>query len=123
MKSLKNILTIVLGVLFVVFGLNGFLHFMPMPEVGPEAGAFLGAIGSTGVLFPLISIVEVAVGVMLVTRKFVPFALVLIFPILFGATIFHATLDMGGILPALVFWILNIVLLVLNRSSYKALFA
>jgi hypothetical protein len=48
MKTPASIARILLGVTFVVFGLNGFLHFLPQPAMPPAAGAFFGALAATG---------------------------------------------------------------------------
>ena len=88
MKNLKTVLRIIFGLFLLFFGLNGLLQFAPIPEVGPEAGAFLGAIASTKIFFPLISIIEIATGALILLNKAVPLALVLIFPILLCAVLF-----------------------------------
>jgi len=62
------------------------------------------------------------VGVLLLVRKSVPFALVLLAPISVNIVLFHATLDPKNILPALVIAILNIFLILKNWSKYKSLF-
>ena len=54
MKTIVQILPvtarIVLGLIFFVFGLNGFLHFLPQPPMTGPAGAFVGALASSGYL-------------------------------------------------------------------------
>lgn len=121
MKLLKTVLSILLGLPLVIFGLNGFLQFMPMPAMGPEAMAFMGAIASTKFFFPIIGLVEVVAGLLLVVRKAVPLALILVFPIILCATLFHLGLDMGGIGLALICLILNAILMFLHKESYKSL--
>lgn len=121
MKNLKTVLRIIFSVFLLFFGLNGFLQFAPMPEVGPVAGAFLGAIASTGLFFPIISLIEVASGVALLVNKATPLALVVVFPVLFCATLFHISLDPGGVLFALIGLILNIILFVSHKDKYLAL--
>ena len=53
-----------LGLIFTVFGLNGFLGFLPMPQPSAEGGAFLGALATTGYMFPLIKGTEVVAGLL-----------------------------------------------------------
>jgi hypothetical protein len=84
-----------LGLAFLVFGANGFLHFLPNPEVPAPAGAFLGALGATGYMFPLIKGTEVVAGALLLGGRFVPLALVLLAPILVNIALFHAVLAPG----------------------------
>lgn len=121
MKNLKKILRIGFGIFLIFFGLNGLLQFAPMHEVGPEAGAFFGAIASTKIFFPIIGIVEVATGTLLLLNKVVPLALVIVFPILFCAVLFHISLNPEGILFALIGIILNCLLFFSFKEKYSIL--
>ena len=67
-----------LGLVFFVFGLNGFVEFLPMPEMGAEAGAYMGGLAATGYFFPVLKIVEILSGLLLLMRLFSPLALVLL---------------------------------------------
>ena len=87
---------IVLGLIFTVFGLNGLLHFMPLPAPPPAAGAFLGALAASGYLFPLLAGIEVAAGLLLLAGRFVTLALVLLAPILVNIAAFHLFLAPGN---------------------------
>tara|TARA_B110000971_G_C20012902_1_gene502478 strand:- start:687 stop:1061 length:375 start_codon:yes stop_codon:yes gene_type:complete len=121
MKNFKTLMRIFFGVFLLFFGLNGFLQFMPMPEVGPQAGAFLGALASTKLFFPVISVVEIIVGALLIVNKAVPLVLIIIFPILVCAVLFHLSLDPAGILFAIIGLVLNILLLITNQEKYLPL--
>ncbi len=121
MKNLKKILRIGFGIFLIFFGLNGLLQFSPISEVGPEAGAFFGAIASTKIFFPIIGIVEVATGTLLLLNKVVPLALVIVFPILFCAVLFHISLNPEGILFALIGIILNCLLFFSFKEKYSIL--
>ena len=112
---------IIFGIFLLFFGLNGLFQFAPMPEVGPEAGAFFGAIASAKLFFPIIGIVEVATGVLLLLNKAVPLALVIVFPILFCAVLFHISLNPEGILFALIGIILNCLLFFSFKEKYSTL--
>lgn len=87
---------VLLGLLFFVFGLNGFLHFLPMPPAPPRAGEFLGALAAAGYMFPLIKGTEVIAGAMLLSGKLVPLALVLLAPIIVNIVAYHLFLAPGG---------------------------
>src|ERR1700686_1265409 len=93
---------IVLGLIFFVFGLNGFLQFMPQPPIPDKAGAFAGALAATGYMFPLIKSVEVIGGAMLLSNRFVPLALAILAPNVVNIVLFHALLAPGGLGVALV---------------------
>lgn len=91
---------LLLAVPLLVFGLNGFLHFMEPPgELPAEALSFLGALDATGYLLPLKSGVLVASGAMLLTGLFAPLALILFAPVLVNIVLFHVYLDdpMNGV--------------------------
>jgi uncharacterized membrane protein YphA (DoxX/SURF4 family) len=85
-----------LGLLFLVFGLNGFLNFMPAPPLPPAAGGFIGGLASAGYMFPLIKGTEVIAGMLLLSGKLVPLALVLLAPIIVNIVAFHLFLAPGG---------------------------
>src|SRR5687767_5169089 len=71
---------VLMGLAFFVFGLNGFLNFIPQPETPlPEgAMAFVGALMATGYMLPLIAVTQALVGALLLANRFVPLALALI---------------------------------------------
>ncbi len=85
------------GLAFLIFGLNGFLKFMGVPPVTPEAGALLGAFAKTGYFFPLIKSIEVIAGVMLIANLFAPLAALIMAPVLVGITTIHIFLNPAGL--------------------------
>src|SRR5688572_13284184 len=91
-----------LGLAFLVFGLNYFLEFLPAPaNTDPAIGAFLGAM-VTGKVLALAKIVEIAAGLALLSNRFVPLALTLLAPILVNIALFHGVYDPAGLgLPVL----------------------
>jgi uncharacterized membrane protein YphA (DoxX/SURF4 family) len=113
------------GLLFVVFGLNGFFNFLPPPSGPVPQGAmeFAGALMKTGYMFPLIKGTEVLVGLLLVTNVWVPLALILLAPVLVNIVAFHAFLcpDGSGLSLALV--AVSIILAWSHRSAFRPLFA
>ncbi|MEZ0392316.1 MAG: DoxX family protein [Pseudobdellovibrionaceae bacterium] len=93
---------LIFGALFVIFGLNGFLNFIPIPPPPPAAGQFLGALGATGYMFPVIKGIEVIAGVMVLAGVFVPLALTLLAPIVVNIVLYHLILaPAGAALPLL----------------------
>jgi hypothetical protein len=101
MRTLKrqfpNLTRIFLGGIFAVMGLNGFLHFLPMPPPPPRAGAFMGALFGSGYLFQLVMATELAAGILLLARRFVPLALTLLAPVVVNIVAFHLFLAPGGL--------------------------
>jgi uncharacterized membrane protein YphA (DoxX/SURF4 family) len=120
-KAIK-IAQLFLGLAFTVFGLNGFLHFMPQPQPGPEAGAFLGALAATGYMFPLIKGTEVVAGVLLLLGRAPSLALILLAPIAVNIVAYHAALDPAGSAIGILLSVVMLVVAWARRDDYRALF-
>ena len=110
-----------LGVIFFVFGLNGFLQFMPQPPMPDKAGAFMGALAATGYMFPLIKSVEVVAGALLLSNRFVPLALGLLAPNVVNIVLFHAVLAPGGLPVAVVVLALELYAAWSYRDAYASM--
>lgn len=88
---------ILLGLIFVIFGLNGFFHFLPLPEPPNEqARAFMGGLFQSGYFFPFLKATEVICGVMLLANAFVPLALIVLAPIALHILAYHRLVVRGG---------------------------
>jgi len=122
MTKLPMIARIILGIVLLVFGVNKFLNFMPMPPMEGDAATFMNGLGVSGYMFPLLGIIEILVGVLLILNKTVPFALVLLAPLAVNMVLFHAAMAPLGILPAAIVFILNAYLLYANWDKFKGLF-
>lgn len=85
-----------MGLIFFVFGLNGFLHFIEEPEPSEKAGAFLGALVDSGYLMYVVKSVETVCGALLLANVFTPLALVLLTPIIVNIALFHFLLEPTG---------------------------
>ncbi len=116
---------VLLGLVFFVCGLDGFLHFLPQPTELPPEGAMTFAIAllKSGYMFPLIKGTEVAVGALLLANRFVPLALVIIAPVIVNIVAFHAFLAPSGVGLACVLAVLAIHLAWVHRAAYRPLFA
>lgn len=107
-----------MGLVFTVFGLNGFLHFLPQPPLAGPAGAFAGALAATGYMFPLIKGTEVVAGLMLLSNRFVPLALAIIAPVVVNIFAFHAFLTPPNPL-AIVLLAVNVYLAWAYRDAFR----
>lgn len=108
-----------LGIIFFVFGLNGFLNFLPMPELGEQAGKFMGGLGGSGYFFPALKLVEVTAGLALLVRLFAPLALLLLAPVVVQILLFHVFLEPGGLPLAIVITLLEAYLgFVVYRDTF-----
>lgn len=121
MQRVNQIARYLLALMLLVFGLNKFLGFMDMPPMPEAAQSYLQAIGSTGVLFPLLGIIYLLTAAALVMNKFAPLMLLILSPVTVNILIFHATLAPGGIAPGAILAVLNILALFHYRSAYQAL--
>ncbi len=119
MSKLPLIARIILGLIFTVFSINFFVPFLPMPEPTPEAGAFLGALMASGYMFYVIKIVELVGGIMLLIGICIPFALLLLAPIVVNIFLFHIFLDPAGFLMGLFIFLLELYLLYHYRSVFS----
>jgi hypothetical protein len=111
---------ILLGLIFFIFGLNGFLHFVPQPkEAMPEgAAAFFGALLKTGHMIPLIFGAQTLAGGLLLVNRFVPLALALLAPVIVNIVALHLFLAPSGLPMAAVVLALEVYLAWAHRKAY-----
>lgn len=122
MKVTVVIARVLLGLVFFVFGLNGFLHFIPEPPLTGVIAAFMGGLFQSGYFFPLLKGTEVVVGFLFLTGYLVPLALVVLTPVLLNIILFHLFLAPAGLGVPIVLLVLHIILTISNWSYYKAFF-
>ena len=109
---------IVMGGMFLFSGLNGLLHFAPMPPMPTRALEFAGALAATGYLFPLLKVTEIAAALMLLSGRFVPLALTMLAPVLVNIVAFHAALAPQGIAVPLVLLAAELYLAWVHREAF-----
>ena len=122
MKIAALIARILLGLVFFVFGLNGFLNFIPMgPLPTGLAGQFVTVLlQSHYVLF--VSGIQLAGGVLLLVNRYVPLALVLLGPVIVNILLFHLHLNRTGLLIAIIVAILWGIVAFHHRKHFSGLF-
>jgi uncharacterized membrane protein YphA (DoxX/SURF4 family) len=113
---------VILGLVFVVFGLNGFLQFLPQPPLPGPALAFVSALGASGYLFPLLKAVEIGAGLLLLAGVFVPFALVLLAPVIVNIAAFHLFLDRSSFGVVALVLAAELYLAFVHRAAFAPLF-
>jgi hypothetical protein len=105
--------------MFLLFGLNGFLNFIPQPkDIPPEIMNVMGALMKAGYL-TVVSAVEVLVAVLLITNRFVPLALALLAPIVVGIITFHVAMAPATIGPAIVVTAIELYLAWAYRGAFR----
>ena len=122
MKYVIVIARVLLGLVFVVFGSNGFLHFIPMPPMQGQAGAFITALASSGYIY-VIALLQVVGGLcLLLGARFVPLGLTLLGPVIVNIVLYHLFLDPSGLGMAVVLSALALFLLWIYRFKFPAIF-
>ena len=121
MKYAIIIARVLLGLVFAVFGSNAFLHFIPMPPMQGQAGAFIGALISSGYIYP-IAVLQVVGGLLLLIGRFVPLGLTLLGPVIVNIALYHIFLDTAGLPMAGAISIFALFLLWAYRDKFPAIF-
>ena len=122
MKIATLIARNLLGLLFLVFGLNGFLHFIPQPPPTGLAAQYLGALSASHMMVAVFSL-QVIGGALLLVNRFVPIALVLLGPVIVNILLYHITMAPAGIPPGLVALILWGIVFYAVRPAFAGVFA
>jgi uncharacterized membrane protein YphA (DoxX/SURF4 family) len=122
MKIAAVIVRTLLGLAFVVFGANAFHPFLPMPQEAPpaEAGAFAGALMSSGYI-KAVAAFQVMGGLLLLTGRFTPLGLTLLGPVLVNILFFHTFLNTEGWQPGALFSAMALFLLYYYRGNFAGL--
>ena len=112
------VVRILLGLIFLVFGFNGFLRFIPVPPPkNARAVQFTGALGGTGYM-AFVFLLQIAGGLLLLLGFYVPFALLLLGPVVVNIILYHLFLEPKGLAFPVVLGLLSAFLLWAYRASY-----
>ncbi|MET0591889.1 MAG: DoxX family protein [Polyangiaceae bacterium] len=117
---------VLLGLVFFVFGLDGFLNFVPKPDpstMHPGSVALFTAMVASGYLFQLIKGTEVLVGVLLLANRFVPLALVVLAPVMVNIVLFTVFFSPSGLAIPIVLVLLQLALAWKHRAAYRSVLA
>jgi len=121
MKTTSVIARFFLGLIFLVFGLNGFLHFIPMPPPAGTAGQFMGALFISNYLV-VVFVLQIVTAILLLINRYVPLALTLLAPIIVNILLFHTLMAPAGLPLAIVVTVLWIVVFLSVRTAFAGLF-
>jgi hypothetical protein len=111
---------IVMGAIFLAMGINGFIQFIPLPEKGPEAQAFLTALEQAGYFWPFEKGCEILFGGLLLINRFVVFAIKGLASIIANIILFHIFLDPRSAHLALIVLICEVILVAGNWKTHFA---
>jgi len=123
MKNATILFRILLGFLFLIFGLDYFFHFIPyQPHHTGNAKAFKDGLRAAGYFYPMQKVIQILGGLSLLFNRYAPFAAVVLFPISLNVFLFHTILVPSG-------WLMGVFLLVPNAflgiaywKYYKSMF-
>ena len=118
MKIAAMIARYLLGLGFVVFGLNAFFQFMPPPELPGPGAEFMGLMFESG-YFNFVAVIKIVGGLLLLLGRFVPLGLTLLGPVLVNILLFHIAFDPAGIVMGLVFTVLWFAVLWQYNTSFR----
>jgi len=121
MRTVSAIARYLAGVIFLVFGLNGFLNFIPLPPPGGIAGQFMSALYATHYLWVIFAFQLVA-GVLLLVNRYVPLAVAVLAPVLVNILAFHALMAPSGLPFALFVTVLWALIFADVRTAFAGLF-
>jgi hypothetical protein len=122
MKIASTIARLLLGLVFAVFGLNGFLHFIPMQPPTGLAGQYMGALYMSHYLVVIFA-VQLVGGVLLLANRFVPLALTLLAAVVGNILLFHLLMAPAGLPLALLVVLLWLIVFAHKRAAFAGIFA
>ncbi len=121
MRTVSIIARYLAGVIFLVFGLNGFLNFIPLPPPAGLAGQFMGALYVSHYLWVIFAF-QVVAGVLLLANRYVPLAVAVLAPVIVNILAFHILMAPSGLPLALFVAVLWVVIFIDVRPAFSGLF-
>ena len=120
MRMASQIARYLLGLIFLVFGLNGFFNFLHMPGPTGVAAQFFGAIFASH-LYVVIFLLQIAPALLLLANRYVPLALTILGPIIFNIVCFHAFMAPAGLPLAILVTALWLVVAYSVRTAFSGI--
>ena len=120
MRIVSTIARYLAGIIFLVFGLNGFLNFIPLPPPGGIAGQFMGALYASHYLWVIFAF-QVIAAVLLFSNRYVPLAVAILSPVLVNILSFHALMAPSGLPLALFVAVLWVLIFIDVRPAFAGL--
>jgi putative oxidoreductase len=124
MKITVLIARTLLGLIFLVFSLNFFFHFLPIPQpvMSAKAQAFSGGLYGSGYFFQYMKVIEFSSAIALIINRYTAFFLLILFPVSVNIFLFHSILAPAGVPVALTIIILHLFLGFAYRKYYASIF-
>ena len=123
MKLTVLVSRLILGFLYLIFGMDYFFHFIPyQPLHTGVTGALVAGLKGVGYIYPMMKTIQIAAGLALLLNRYAPFAAVVVFPISLNVLLFHTILVPSGWLMGVLLFVPNTLLGLGYRKYYKGLF-
>ncbi len=126
MKTAVLIARSALGLIYLSFGLDFFLHFIShivnIPPLDDQANSFLGALAASKYFFPFLKTIEIIFGLFLLTNRNALLAVIALFPVTVNIFLFHAYMAQPVLLLGSAMLVFNLFLIFAYRKYYAALF-
>ncbi len=123
MKIVTTISRILLGFIYLVFGLDYFLHFIPYePNHTGRVAAFKAGLKGVGYFYPMLKSIQIIGGLSLVVNQYAPFFAVVLFPISLNVFLYHTILVPSGWLMGVLLIVPNLFLGYAYRKYYSEMF-
>ncbi|MAG01960.1 hypothetical protein CMI42_01370 [Candidatus Pacearchaeota archaeon] len=120
-KGLVKTVQVILGLVLLFFGLNGFIGFMALPEMNQQALGFVNSLFAVGYIFPILNVIFILTGLLFLFDRCVAFGAILIFPLTFNIALFHIFLEINNSLMGFVVFVLNLYLIYSYFDSYRGM--
>lgn len=121
MKTVKFILCLLFGLMFINAGLDKFLHYMPVPELPAELQKVGAAFMSITWLMPLVGAIEILGGLLFIIPKTRALGAIIILPVLVGIILHNMTYMPEGLVIAGILLLIELWVIFDNRGKYKTL--
>lgn len=122
MKAVVIGARILLGLIFLIFGLNGFLHFIPAPPLTGLVAEFMDVFAKSHWLL-FVAAIQVIAGALLLIDRYVPLAIALLAPVLANILVFHITMQPQGLPPGVLATVLWVIVAWPMRTRFAPIFA
>ncbi len=122
MKILATIARFLLAIVFIVFGVNGFLHFIPQPPPPSDLAKQYFNVMFNSHYLVFVFALQLLAGALFLFRRTVPLALTVAGPLIVNILLFHALMDPKGIVPGLVVTALWFVIFWQFRAAFYGIF-
>ncbi|GGG52396.1 hypothetical protein GCM10011414_22450 [Croceivirga lutea] len=123
MKTIKLIICVLFGLMFLLQGLNKLFNFIPMEGLTEEQLAMFGHLQAITWLMPLVGVAEIVSGVLFIVPKFRALGALIALPVTVGIILHHLVLEPAGLVVGVILFAVNIWIIAANWSKYRPIWS